>query len=71
MIAKLTVWPTSAPVGHKGTVSAVAIAPNGTWLVTASRDKTARLRAADGAPGDIRKHDRSVNAATVSRDGTI
>ena len=38
--------------GHRGWVTAVAIAPDGSWLATASADKTARIWAADVAtPG--------------------
>jgi len=37
---------------HDGPVSAVAIAPDGTWLATAS-DNTVRLWAADGTPNPL------------------
>ena len=36
--------------GHDGAVNAIAIAPGGTWLATASDDRTARIWAADGTP---------------------
>ena len=62
--------PASTLHGHTGIVDAVAIAPDGSWLVTASRDMTARLWAADGTPGDILEHDRPVHAVAIAPDGT-
>ncbi|MFI5080642.1 MAG: hypothetical protein ACHQCE_06200, partial [Streptosporangiales bacterium] len=38
--------PRSILTGHDGSAEAVAIAPDGTWLVTTSWDGTARIWAA-------------------------
>src|SRR5262245_43750063 len=62
--------PASTLHGHTGIVDAVAIAPDGSWLVTASRDMTARLWAADGDPGDILEHDLPVRTVAIAPDGS-
>jgi CHAT domain/WD domain, G-beta repeat len=60
-----------AQMRHDGKVCAVAIAPDGTWLATASGDGTARLWAADGTPrGVLTGHHRGVLAVAIAPDGT-
>src|SRR5207302_66946 len=58
--------------GHTETVNAVAIAPDGTWLATASDDKTARTW--DAATGQQRAtltgHTGRVSAVAIAPDGT-
>ena len=57
--------------GHTATVNAVAIAPDGTWLATASRDGTARIW--DTATGTSRAtlvgHFHWVDDVTIAPDG--
>ena len=57
--------------GHRAYVRAVAVAPDGTWLATASDDGTARIW--DVGTGQQRAaltgHDRAVDAVAVSPDG--
>jgi hypothetical protein len=58
--------------GHKGPVTAVAIAPDGTWLVTTGSDGTARIWDAD--TGDQRTtldgRKGSVTAVAIAPNGT-
>jgi hypothetical protein len=58
-------------LGHDNAVNSGAFSPNGTRVVTASDDKTARLW--DAVTGKeiaiLRGHDNSVNSATFSPDG--
>ncbi len=57
--------------GHIGAVSAVAIAPDGTWLATASDDGTARTWNADGTPRTtLTGHTGAVSAVAIAPDGT-
>src|SRR5215472_2835923 len=57
--------------GHTNRGHAVAIAPDGTWLATASADKTARIWAADGAlRATLTGHTAVVDAAAIAADGT-
>jgi WD40 repeat protein len=57
--------------GHKGQVTAVAIAPDGTWLATGGGDGTVRAWAADGTPrATLTGHDRWVTAVAIAPDGT-
>ena len=52
-------------------VQAVAIAPDGTWLATASWDKTARIWAADGTPrATLTGHKSPVTGVAIAPDGT-
>ena len=57
--------------GHTNGVTAVAIAPDGTWLATASQDKSARIW--DAATGQQRHHLRHtslVRSVAIAPDGT-
>ena len=60
------------PTGHTSWVTAVAIAPDGTWLATASDDGTVRIW--DAATGQQRAtltgHTDQVRAVAVAPDGT-
>jgi len=60
--------------GHEGPIRAVAISPDGHWLVTGSYDGAARLwdlRASDpaAAPVVLRGHEWGIVAVAISRDG--
>lgn len=56
---------------HTGRVEAIAIAPDGTWLATASSDTTVRLWRADGRPMSLLEgHTARVNALAIAPDGT-
>jgi len=60
--------------GHEGAILAVAISPDGHWLVTGSTDGTARLwdlSASDpaAAPVVLRGHEDGVWAVTISPNG--
>ncbi len=59
-------------MGHTDWVSAVAVAPDGTWLATGSRDRTVRIwDAATGRQrGILTGHGGSVSAVAVAPDGT-
>ena len=78
-----TAWPSWPPpdlpsdalirvlTGHDGSVRAVAIAPDGTWLATGGDDGTVRTWAADGTPrATLTGHDGPVNAVAIAPDGT-
>ena len=78
-----TAWPAWPPpdlppdalirifTGHDSAVGAVAIAPDGTWLATASDDRTARIWAADGTPrATLTGHDSAVRGVAIAPDGT-
>ncbi|HTJ34039.1 MAG TPA: NB-ARC domain-containing protein [Dactylosporangium sp.] len=58
--------------GHRDGVGAIAISPDGTWLVTTGYDGSARIW--DAATGRLRTelvgHRHAVGAAAVSADGT-
>jgi WD40 repeat protein len=57
--------------GHTRRVTAVAIAPDGSWLATTSADKTARIWAADGtARATLTGHRGRVTAVAISPDGS-
>ena len=70
-------WPTAAaqPLvlrGHENGVWSAGFSPDGTRIVTASADKTARVWMADGsgAPVVLRGHENRVTSAGFSPDGT-
>jgi WD40 repeat protein len=58
--------------GHTGKVTAVEIAPDGTWLATAGEDRTVRIW--DAAAGEQRAvltgYTNDVNAVEIAPDGT-
>src|SRR5450759_1000680 len=58
--------------GHGASVTACAVSPDGTWIVSASGDKT--LKIWDAATGrelhTLTGHTKSVRACAVSPDGT-
>ena len=61
----------STLTGHTDTVEQVAIAPDGTWLATASNDKTARIWTADGtARATLTGHKDWVTRVVIAPDGT-
>ena len=61
----------SPPLQHEGAVMSAWFNPDGKRVVTASKDKTARVwDAATGAPiGEPMQHDDAVYSATYSADG--
>ncbi len=73
-------WPGLTPpglerfrlVGHEGTVSSAAFSPDGTCVVTASSDGTARLweTATGTQAATLIGHDGAVTSAAFSPDGT-
>ena len=57
--------------GHTKRVWAVAIAPDGTWLATASEDGTARIWSVDGTlRATLVGHEDCVRAVAIAPDGT-
>src|SRR6516162_742847 len=61
----------STLTGHKEAVVAVAIAPGGSWLATASLDKTARIWSAEGTPvATLTGHGQGVVAVAIAPDGS-
>ena len=57
--------------GHTGGVLGVAIAPDGTWLATASDDLTVRIWRPDGRQvATLTGHNHFVNAVAIAPDGT-
>src|SRR5262244_2736500 len=63
--------PGSILTGHTSALWTVAIAPDGTWLATASNDKTARIWAADGTPrATLTGHTDWVTRVAIAPDGT-
>jgi WD40 repeat protein len=61
-----------ALTGHTATVSACAIAPDGTWLATTSSDATMRLwdMATGTCTATLTGHTATVNACAIAPDGT-
>ena len=61
----------SVRYGHKGTVTQAAFSPDGTRVVTASEDNTARVWRADGTgePVVLKGHESGVQSAAFSPDG--
>jgi WD40 repeat protein len=59
-------------VGHRGPVRAIAMSPDGTRVLTASDDGTARLWSSDGRgePRVLQGHTGKLTAAAFSPDGT-
>jgi WD40 repeat protein len=52
-------------------VHTVAIAPDGSWLATASADGTARVWAADGTPlATLAGHRQPVHIVAIAPDGS-
>ena len=64
--------PIGEPLRHEDTVSSAAYSPDGTRIVTASFDKTARQwEVASGKPiGEPLRHEDTVTSAAYSPDGT-
>jgi WD40 repeat protein len=60
-------------VRHDGVVEAASFSPDGTRIITASADKTARIwDATTGKPfGEPLRHDETVRAASFSPDGKL
>lgn len=67
-------WPENTPLtGHTDQVVAAAFGPDGTHIVTSSRDHTARVWSVDDdgeKPIVLRGHNDMVTAAAFSQDGT-
>ncbi len=69
--------------GHSGRLTSAQLSPDGVWVVTASRDRTARIWRADGRgePRVLEEHKRPLTVAsygprgehvlTASTDGTV
>lgn len=59
--------------GHEKAVHTAVFSPDGTLVLTASSDGTARIWRADGSgdPVVLRGHEGEVNSATFSPDGTL
>ncbi|MEM9493728.1 MAG: protein kinase, partial [Myxococcota bacterium] len=59
-------------LSHRDVVTSAAFSPDGTRIVTALKDKTARVHSADGSAEllVLRGHQDEVNSASFSRDGT-
>ena len=69
------VWEGDAAIavlrGHRGRVNSAAFSPDGTQVVTASLDGTARVwDVGTAAVTVLRGHEREVNSAAFSPDGT-
>lgn len=57
--------------GHLDEVCGVAVSPDGTWLATASRDRTVRVwDLASGGLTRVIEHDTPVNDVAIAPDGT-
>ncbi|MBE8968549.1 hypothetical protein IQ277_20675 [Nostocales cyanobacterium LEGE 12452] len=58
-------------VGHKGNINSVKFSPDGTHILTASDDNTARLWDREGKLITVFQHDDQVKSAVFSPDGDL
>ncbi|NNJ08998.1 hypothetical protein EKD04_001500, partial [Chloroflexales bacterium ZM16-3] len=57
--------------GHSAAITALAISPDGTGILSASRDGSLRTWRADGAPAESLVGQGAIAALTISPDGTL
>jgi cytochrome c len=75
--ARIALWrpreqkPSAVLAGHQAPVVALAVAPDGAWIASASRDRTARLwpLGRTGGPRVLEGHAQGVNGIAFSPDG--
>jgi cytochrome c len=75
--ARIALWrpreqkPSAVLAGHRAPVVALAVTPDGEWIASASRDRTARLwpLGRTGAPRVLEGHAQGVNGIAFSPDG--
>ncbi|MCP3064824.1 LpqB family beta-propeller domain-containing protein [Myxococcus sp. K38C18041901] len=64
--------PDTASLEHAGNVLSVAFSPDGSFLLTAGEDMTARVWGmADKRPREVLLHEDAVTAVAISRDGRL